>query len=226
VAYNVFPEFRGGESAWMFARLLATIHGFLGATDFTIVPYQLGFENQEGIESGAFWFYQKLGFWPSDRAARKLVRSQLARIKAKPGYRSSPDMLERLASQPVFFHLGERRDDLIGLFPYANLGHKVTHWLASHGDSVTAARRAAAREAQSLLGVRRRSSWPVAERRAFDTWAPVVVQLQGLTRWGTARRRELVRVLRAKGGTHEVRFVELSNQHHLFRRALQKLCLS
>ncbi len=226
VAYNVFPEFRRGESAWMFGRLLATAHGFLGASDFTVFRYQIGYENQEAIDSGAFWFYQKLGFRPRAGAVRNLMRDEEARMRERPGYRSSPTVLRRLSEEHVYFHLGARRDDLIGLFPYANLGHKVTQWLASHGGPIAAARREAVREVEGLLGVRRRSSWPVAERRAFDTWAPVVVLLDGLGRWSTTRRRELVRVLRAKGGIHEVRFAQLSNQHHPFRRALQRLCLS
>ncbi|KPJ96105.1 MAG: hypothetical protein AMS18_01580 [Gemmatimonas sp. SG8_17] len=226
VAYNVFPEFRGGESAWMFGRLLATVHGFLGATDFTVFRYQIGYENQEAIDSGAFWFYQKLGFRPRGGAVRKLIRAEQARMRASPGHRSPPTVLRRLSEEHVYFHLGARREDLIGLFPYANLGHKVTKWFASHGGSTAAARRDAVREAVALLGVRHRSSWPVAERRAFETWAPVVVLLDGLKRWRTARRRELVSVLRAKGGIHEVRFVQLSNHHQPFRRALQRLCVS
>jgi hypothetical protein len=226
VAYNVFPEFRRGESAWMFGRLLATVHGFLGATDFTVFRYQIGYENQEAIDSGAFWFYHKLGFRPRGGAVRKLIRAEEARLRARPGYRSPPTVLRRLSEEHVYFHVGARRDELIGLFPYANLGHKVTQWFASHGGSTVAARRDAVREAEALLGVRRRSSWPVAERRAFATWAPAVVLLDGLKRWRTERRRELVRVLRAKGGIHEVRFVQLSNHHHPFRRALQTLCLS
>ena len=33
-----------------------------GCTSFSIEPYQLGRDNDEGIESGAWWFYRKLGF--------------------------------------------------------------------------------------------------------------------------------------------------------------------
>ena len=49
VAYNVFESFRGGESAWVYGRLLATIRAMFTVDTFTIDPYQLGHHNDEGL---------------------------------------------------------------------------------------------------------------------------------------------------------------------------------
>ena len=46
--------------------LLNIFRHLLGVTAFSLDPYQIGYENEEGIESGAFWFYRKLGFRPTD----------------------------------------------------------------------------------------------------------------------------------------------------------------
>ena len=60
--FNFYYTFREGETAWIYAKTLAILRHLLGVTVFTIDPYQIGYENEEGIESGAFWFYRKFGF--------------------------------------------------------------------------------------------------------------------------------------------------------------------
>src|SRR5579864_8517736 len=64
VGFNTFYTFRGGEVAWTFAQVLRCLGHFTGATCISMYPYQLGYHNEEAIESGAFWFYRKLGFRP------------------------------------------------------------------------------------------------------------------------------------------------------------------
>jgi hypothetical protein len=56
VGFNLYYTFRQGETAWLYARLLKLFHQHFGVVGFTIDPYQLGCENEEAIESGAFWF--------------------------------------------------------------------------------------------------------------------------------------------------------------------------
>ncbi len=62
--FNLYYTFRDGETAWLYARILRLMRQLLGVTVFSIDPYQVGHQNEEGIESGAFWFYRKLGFRP------------------------------------------------------------------------------------------------------------------------------------------------------------------
>jgi hypothetical protein len=226
VALNVFPTFRGGESAWMYGRLLALLHSFFGIVSFTIPRYQIGHDNDEAIGSGAFWFYRKLGMQSVDPEVRRLTREEEVRIRAEPGYRSPPATLRRLVVENMAFHLDRPRDDLVGIFPYGNLGHQVTRLFARRGGRSPAVERAMAAEAEALLGVRGRNRWPIDERRAFTGWAPVVLLLPRVRRWGAESKRSLVRIIRAKGAKHEVEFIRLSNRHAPFRRAVQKLCLS
>ena len=46
------------------------LRALFGCDSFAIDPYQLGHHNAEGLSSGAWWFYYKLGFRPIDPAAR------------------------------------------------------------------------------------------------------------------------------------------------------------
>jgi hypothetical protein len=118
------------------------------------------------------------------------------------------------------FHLEEPRDAIVGVFPYGNLGHQVTRFLAEDGGR-TLVDRAAER-----LGARGLTRWSPSERRAFADWAPVVLLLPGLGRWGRRSKERLTALIRAKGGPHEAEYVRLSNAHAPFRRALVRLCES
>ena len=103
VGFNLYYTFREGETAWLYARILKLLREQLGVARFSIDPYQLGHENEEAIESGAFWFYYKLGFRPADQEAAKLAEAEAAKIAARPGYRSRPATLRALARAPLFY---------------------------------------------------------------------------------------------------------------------------
>ena len=108
VSYNTFPTFRGGEAARVFARALAMARHVLGARSFSIEPYQLGQGNHEAIESGAWWFYFKLGFRPRDAGVRRRARRERARLRAAPGGRTSEATLKKLAQAHLYFEPGKR----------------------------------------------------------------------------------------------------------------------
>src|SRR4029079_15648383 len=113
IAYNVFDTYRGAEAAGVYAKVLAMVRHLFGAETFTIFPYQLGDENDEAIESGAWWFYRKLGFAPRDRRTQALVRSEESRMRRRPAHRSPAATLRRLARENLYFSLGPERDDVI-----------------------------------------------------------------------------------------------------------------
>jgi hypothetical protein len=98
VGFNLYYTFREGESAWIYARLLRLFNQVLGVTCFSVDPYQLGHENPEAVDSGAFWFYRKMGFRPVDPEVARLVAREEGRMRERPGYRSSRRTLEKLAS--------------------------------------------------------------------------------------------------------------------------------
>jgi hypothetical protein len=97
VGFNVYYTFREGESAWLYARLLHLFRQELGVSCFSVDPYQIGHENPEAIASGAFWFYRKLGFRPTDPAIAELTAREESRMRREPSHRSSRRTLERLA---------------------------------------------------------------------------------------------------------------------------------
>lgn len=82
VGFNTFYTFRGGEAGWIYAQVLRCLCSWMGTTVVSVYPYQLGHDNDEAIESGAFWFYRKLGFRPGRADLLKLVEREERKIAA------------------------------------------------------------------------------------------------------------------------------------------------
>ena len=97
VGFNVYYTFREGESAWIYARLLRLFRQVLGVNTFSVDPYQIGRQNEEAIDSGAFWFYRKLGFHPVAPEAARLLQTEERHMARQPEWRSSRRTLRKLA---------------------------------------------------------------------------------------------------------------------------------
>jgi hypothetical protein len=105
VGFNLYYTFREGESAWIYARLLRLFRQVLGVTCFSVDPYQIGHENPEAVDSGAFWFYRKLGFRATNPEVARLVEREESRMRQTPDYRSSRRTLERLAEGYILYEM-------------------------------------------------------------------------------------------------------------------------
>ena len=106
VGFNLYYTFRQGETAWLYTRLLKLFRERYRVATFFIDPYQIGHENEEAIESGAFWFYYKLGFRPESKAVARLVSNELRRMAADPQYRTRPAILRRMAEGTLVYNCG------------------------------------------------------------------------------------------------------------------------
>ena len=105
VGFNTFYTYRQGETAWIYAQALRCLRAFTGATTISVYPYQIGQNNDEAIDSGAFWFYRKLGFRSGRPDLEQLARREEQKIAANPQYRTPPRTLRRLAEAHVFYEL-------------------------------------------------------------------------------------------------------------------------
>jgi len=223
IAYNVFDTFRGAEAATVFGWVVAAAHALFGSSTFSIDPYQLGhFGNHEGLASGAWWFYYKLGFRPRDPEVRRLVRAERAAMKRDPEHRSDTATLERLSAEPLFLDLdGEGEGVALGGLSPGQLGDRLSRFLAArHGADRERSLSECEREAAALLGIRSRTGWSAGERLWWRRWSPVVLAVPRVARWSPEDRRALAAVVRAKGGRRESDYVRRFDAHRKLRRAL------
>jgi hypothetical protein len=123
--FNLYYTFRDGETAWLYARILNVMRHFAGVTAFAIEPYQIGHENEEGIESGAFWFYRKLGFRSTQREATRLTEKEEQKIATLKGYRTPARTLRKLAESPMIFELDEKRAGDWDRFQVRKIGLRI-----------------------------------------------------------------------------------------------------
>jgi hypothetical protein len=110
VGFNLYYTFREGETAWLYAKILKIFRERAGTTCFSIDPYQLGHENDEAIDSGAFWFYRKLGFRTSAKELEPVIEREEARIRADRTYRTPRATLRKLARAPMLYGCARKWD--------------------------------------------------------------------------------------------------------------------
>ena len=217
LSFNTFDTFRGAEAAFTFARLLAALRHAFGVDAFSIEPYQLGKGNDEGLASGAWWFYFKLGFRPRAAAARQLARAEIARRRTRPAHRSSVPTLRQLAAHPLFFDLDPRRRT--PLPPLADVGLRAARLLAARHDDRAAALASVVAEAARALGLSSLRGLAPGQRRVLEGWAPLLL-LAGVTRWSQAPRRAALELIRAKAAASERDYALLLAAHRPLCRVL------
>ena len=141
---NLFPEFRGGEIRYIYAQFMRVLHHRLGVDYFFLTRYGMGEGNPEAIRTGAFWFYRKLGFQPTNPDVEALARAEESRMRARPGYRSDRRTLHRLSHTEAYLDLsaGKCRPFDFGRFGLA-LGRHIAEKF--DGDRALARKRCAAR---------------------------------------------------------------------------------
>jgi hypothetical protein len=220
MSFNIFVTFRGAETAYTFARTLAMVRHVFGAESFSLEPYQLGKGNDEAHASGAWWFYYKLGFRPLTADARRILRQELACKRADAAHRSRAATLRALAESYLVFDCDRARASLPP--PVAELGLRIGDGLASGAEGERARFLAqCSREAMRLTGLRSLRGFSAGERLAWQRWSPLVVlALPGVTHWGPAERRDLARIIRAKGGPDESEFIARFAAHPKLERTL------
>lgn len=221
---NLFYTFRDGESAWIFARLLRLFRQYLGITVFSIDPYQLGFNNEEGIESGAFWFYRKLGFRPVRPELGLMVLNEERKIAARPVYRTPPRTLRQLATGHLLYETpAATPSGEWDKFHIRNIGLTIQRRMAERfdGDEQQMRHACASRVAQALdIQV---ENWNASEQRAFSELALVLDLIPDLSRWSEDEKRATIRIVRAKAGADETQYVRLLQSHVRLRAQLINL---
>ncbi len=221
--FNFYYSFREGETAWIYARTLNIFHHLLGVTAFSIDPYQVGHENEEGIESGAFWFYRKLGFRPTRAKLMKLTLGEERKIASRPSYRTPKTVLRRLAEGPMIFEMSKPDSSDWDRFQIRNIGLRVQRRMAAEfKGEADRIRAAAANDIGRVLDIRTAELSEV-ELSVFSDFAVVLLMIPDLDRWSVSEKDALVQIIQAKPGASETLYLKLLQQHARLRREVIKL---
>jgi hypothetical protein len=220
VGFNTFYTFRGGEAGWIYAQVLRSLCYLMGTTCVSVYPYQLGHDNEEAIESGAFWFYRKLGFRPGRADLRELVAREEQKIAADPKYRTPARTLKRLAAGHVFHEMPGSEVAAWDSFSTRNIGLRVNRRMArDFGGDANLMRERSSRALGRMLEVSV-SSWTPLEKAAFENFALVLALVPGLRAWTREEKEDLVRIIRAKAKADEMLYLHLTQRHRRLRKVL------
>ncbi len=223
VGFNTFYTFRGGETGWVYAQVLRCLTNLMGTTCVSVYPYQLGHDNEEAIESGAFWFYRKVGFRPGGPELLRLVEGEESKIAANPMYRTSARTLRRLAAGHVFYELPGSEVGVWDRFSTRKIGLRVNaHMARKFGGDAGRMRAESARSVARILGVNT-SPWSALEKASFENFAVALAEVHNLSSWTREEKDALLQIIRAKAARNEMRYLHLTQQHKRLRDTLLKI---
>jgi len=222
---NIFDEYRGSEAAFLWVQVMRVYHQLTGCTRFIANPYQFGAENDEALQSGAFWFYYRIGYRPVDKNVRKLAKTEWGRVQRDRKYRSSIRTLRRLASCDMHFTLpGARASDLFDERWIEISSLLATRELAqADGTTRRASATALAEKVARDIGMQSTQHWTAAQRRGAGLIAPFVAAVAPGS-WPRSARRSLQNIIEAKGAMSELEFARHMSRHDLFLQTLRKRC--
>jgi hypothetical protein len=233
VGFNTFYTFRGGEAGWIYAQVLRCLCHRMGTTCVSVYPYQLGHDNEEAIESGAFWFYRKLGFRPGRADLQKLAEREEQKIAADSKYRTPARTLKLLAAGHVFYEIPGSEVGVWDKFSTRNIGLRVNRRMArDFGGDAVLMREHSRRALERVLSVKieslrsgdvSTSSWTPLEMAAFENFALVLGDVPELRAWTREEKEDLARIIRAKVKPDEMLYLHLTQRHGRLRKALLML---
>ncbi len=206
VGINVFPALRGGESAWFFAQLLRLYHQRFGVERFEAENYQLGHHNPDGLKSGAYWFYYRLGFRPTTKALRRVAEREFKELGTKRAYQVPLRTLKELVENGLELQLSESEPPIIdtAALTMAVQRHAVERYAGDRGKAM----RCALGRLGASLPLGDLAEWSSDERSALYLWALPLDMITDLGGWSMRERKQLVAIIRAKGAATETRHQE------------------
>lgn len=225
--FNLYYTFREGETAWIYARVLRLMCQLLGVTVFSIDPYQVGHENEEGIESGAFWFYRKLGFRPVKPELMRLTLAEERKIASRSGYRTPARTLRKLAGGHMLFEMAVTGSPgnagAWDRFEVRNVGLSAQRRMARNfNGEAQRIRTHSVSYVKSALGLKT-AEWSGAGLHALENLALVMAMIPDLNRWSSSERQLVARIIQAKADRDEAVYLRLMQRHFPLRASMIRL---
>jgi hypothetical protein len=227
VGFNLYYTFRDGETAWLYAQLLRIFKQHLGVTVFSVDPYQIGYENEEGIESGAFWFYRKLGFHPVQDEVATIVAREEKKIAKRKDYRTPARILRKIAKSHLLYAYAETGTDQDTIqnqwkdFHIRNIPLAIQKRMSRrfNGD-VSMTKEITSKQVSRILNIDPKK---LEQTEAFSNFALTLSLVPGFSKWTKKEKKLMTEIIRAKGNGNEAHYIRLMQKHHQLRKALIRI---
>jgi hypothetical protein len=187
IGVNIYPPFRGAESAWLFCQVMRLYYQRYNVHRFVVKPYQFGKGNPEGLKSGAFWFYYKLGFRPVNEKIRNAAEAGWKKITAGKSYRTSLKTLKSFTASNKEWIVEKK----MGVHSLAGeLSSQVSSMIRQEfqGDREQAIF-TCTRKMKIFLGIRSMPQLSREEISVWQNWALLWSILPGHHTWNSRQRK-------------------------------------
>jgi hypothetical protein len=224
IAINVFDTFRSGEASLIFDHFFRVFYHHFGARAFLMRRWQVGHENEEGLQSGSFWFYYKLGFRSIDPPTANLAESESGKIRRDRSYRSDMKTLKKLALSDLLVDLRAMPREPYREMQVSDIGIALTKMIAAkYGKDRENAPGSLERIARKNLNRPNLARWNRTERLQFKRWAPLLGLISDLESWKAAEKKDLLNIIRAKAAVREKGYVLSLQKHDRIKMALDEI---
>ena len=221
IGVNIFPAFRKGESAWLFSQILRLYHQQYTIHHFIVKPYQFGQGNLEGLQSGAFWFYYKLGFRPASALINQLTEKEMLKIKNDNSYRSSIKTLYSFTSSNLELKL---TDIVLPKFDAGIVSKIISDYINVNfqGDRAMAVQ-AGKRLIKKIIPVSLWKNRFISNESILDNWALLYAFLTSTNSLTNKEEISFVRLIQNKVKLSEYAYIKyLQKQSWLWRKLALK----
>lgn len=219
IGINIYPPFRGAGSAKIFCEVMRLYYQVYHASHFIVKPYQFGKGNPDGLKSGAFWFYYKLGFRSRENSINKIASAEWKR-KVK-GYRTPIAVLKSFTGSEIQFE--PVKNDTVN-FNADIISIAVTRIINSRfcGDRETAIN-ACLKDLANFLGIRKPTQADPVKQKSWQNWALLFAVLPKTTNWNKLQRRKFYQVLKLKISGSEKDHIVALQKHMPFWVSVKEL---
>ncbi|MEP7128979.1 MAG: hypothetical protein ABI729_08930 [Chitinophagales bacterium] len=219
IGVNVLPAFRGGESAYLFLQVLRLYHQHYKIHRFIIEPYQIGYKNTEGLKSGAFWFYYRMGFIPVDKKLKDLAESEYKKIQLNKEYRTPLEVLQKLAASDMELILHENGDHHLDVLMISEGISKMIN------NRFNGNRKKAEKEALDFgvkfLGLKIRQIDFSTIEESLQNFSMLLLLLSPpFNSWNKKEKDALVKLILLKSNGSEWKYVLEFQKHHKLNQAI------
>jgi len=215
---NVLPPFRNGESGYFLSQLLRVYHRYFGIKNFVIKPKQFGRNNTEALKSGAFWFYYKHGFRSDNEELQALAIQELEKKKNDSKYRTAISLMKKFTTSNLSLNFTENPTPL---FDAAIVSQAITDFInTKYNGNRDQAMRACSKKSKKDLSVTTLADWKLHEKKAWQHWSLLVQALLKISKWDTHAKKQLVNLIKEKGGAKELNFIKKLQKHRQFWKDL------
>ncbi len=218
IGLNVYPYYRGGESQYIFQLVLQAHAKIFGLKRFTVDAYQIGKENDDGVQSGAFWVYHHAGFRPIEKIQKELAAVEEIKIKKIPGYRSPITVLKKLADSRMELYLDKNAlpFDAVDLSDmYAAIlkkQYKNNRMLAEKGK---------VKKLATILGIKNANE--ASMNYILKNWALLLLYKENELQNNRLLQKELNLLFNLKAAGRENDYITAMHKAKAFRNYLQKV---